>query len=113
MEGDYLNSPLFTDKEKAVIRWAEAFTRNTARHDDAAFQELKRHFSEREIMELSLASGLFNLYNRLQESFHTDLDEPEHVHKVGVPRITKRRLLDYIRRALADEEAPQPEQRQA
>lgn len=66
---------------------------------------MKRHFSDREIIEISLASGLFNLYNRLQESFHTDLDDPASVHNVGVPRITKRRLLEYVKTALEQERA--------
>ena len=36
LDGDaYKTSPLFTDKEKAVIAWAEAMTRNTAQQDKA------------------------------------------------------------------------------
>lgn len=65
---------MFNDREKAVIRWAAALTRNTAAADDAAFEGLKACFSEREIVELTLFTCLFNAWNRLQDGFHNPVE---------------------------------------
>ncbi len=70
----YENSPLFTDREKAAIRWAEALTQFEAKHDDAAFARLKEHFSDAEIVELTLASGIFNFFNRFTDPMHIPLE---------------------------------------
>lgn len=73
----YKESALFTDKEKAVIAWAESMTRNTAQRDKAAWDALKRHCSDTEIVEVSVASAMFNMINRLNDSFWTELEPPE------------------------------------
>jgi alkylhydroperoxidase family enzyme len=73
----YKESPLFTAKEKAVVAWAEAMTRNTARRDKALWDELKRHCTDVEIVEVSVASAMFNMINRLNDSFWTDLEPLE------------------------------------
>jgi alkylhydroperoxidase family enzyme len=78
LQGDYQSSPLFDDREKVAIRWAEAMTINTAKYDDAVWDDLRRHFDDREIVEISLASGLFNMINRLNDSFRTELEPEEY-----------------------------------
>jgi alkylhydroperoxidase family enzyme len=95
LQDDYRSSKLFDAREKAVLAWAEAMTLNTAKRDDVAWDELKRHFSEAEIVEISLASAMFNMINRLNDSFRTEL-EPEEYNKrqhgaVGVTRSTLER----------------------
>lgn len=96
LQGDYRTSPLFDAREKAVLRWAEAITLNTAKRDDAAWTELRRHFTDTEIVEISMASALFNMINRLNDSFRTELESEEYnlrQHKaVGV---TARALDEY------------------
>jgi alkylhydroperoxidase family enzyme len=93
---DYLASPLFTDKEKAVMAWSEAMTLNTAKHDDGVWNELRKHCNEAEIVEVSMMCGLFNMINRLNDSFRTELESEEYnkrQHKaVGV---TAKALEDY------------------
>lgn len=89
---DYRSSPLFDAREKAVLAWAEAMTLNTAKRDNAVWDELRRHFSDAEIVEISLVTGLFNMINRLNDSFRTEL-EPAEVNQrqhgaVGVTRAT-------------------------
>ena len=74
---DYLDSPVLDAKQKAAIRWAEAVTAMTARDDEAAFQAMKQHFSEREIVELTVFCGMWNYSNRLCEALHVDLERPE------------------------------------
>ena len=56
---DYLASPHLDERQKAAVRWADAVTQMTARDDDDAFAEMKRHF------------------NRLCEALHVDLEHPD------------------------------------
>lgn len=74
---DYMASPLFDDRQKAAIRWADVVTNMVARDDDAAFQAMKRHFSEKQIVELTVFCGMWNYSNRLTEALHLDLEHPE------------------------------------
>jgi alkylhydroperoxidase family enzyme len=74
---DYMSSPALDAREKAAIRWAEAVTNMTARDDEAAFQAMKQHFSEKQIVELTVFCGMWNYSNRLCEALHVDLERPE------------------------------------
>jgi alkylhydroperoxidase family enzyme len=74
---DYMASPALDDRQKAAIRWAEAVTNMTARDDEAAFQALKKHFGEKQIVELTVFCGMWNYSNRLCEALHVDLERPE------------------------------------
>ena len=74
---DYMASPLFDARQKAAIRWAEVVTKMTARDDEAAFAAMKTHFSEQQIVELTVFCGMWNYSNRLCEALHVDLERPE------------------------------------
>ncbi len=74
---DYMASPALDARQKAAIRWAEAVTNLTARDDDAAFQAMRQHFSEKEIVELTVFCGMWNYSNRLCEALHVDLERPD------------------------------------
>ena len=74
---DYMASAALDERQKAAIRWAEAVTNMTARDDEAAFAAMKRHFSEREIVELTVFCGMWNYSNRLCEALHVDLERPD------------------------------------
>ena len=73
----YMESPLFDDRQKAALRWADAVTSMTARNDDEAFAAMKRHFTEKQIVELTVFCGMWNYSNRLCEALHIDLEQPE------------------------------------
>lgn len=96
LRGDYRASPLFNDREKAVIAWSEAMTLNTAKRDDKVWDALRHEFNDAEIVEISLACAMFNMINRLNDSFRTELESAEYNQRqrsaVGV---TRRTLEDY------------------
>ena len=96
LAGGYRASGMFDAREQAAIAWAEAMTLNTAKHDDAVWNELRRNFSDAEIVEISLAAGMFNMINRLNDSFRTELESEEYNRRqhraVGVTRTA---LEDY------------------
>jgi alkylhydroperoxidase family enzyme len=74
---DYMASPHLDARQKAAVRWADVVTRMTARDDEAAFAEMKKHFSERQIVELTVFCGMWNYSNRLCEALHVDLERPD------------------------------------
>ncbi len=74
---DYITSPLFDDRQKAAIRWAEVVTNMVARDDDAAYAAMKKHFSEKQIVELTVFCCMWNYSNRLCEALHVDLERPD------------------------------------
>ena len=74
---DYMNSPDLSEQQKAAVRWAEAVTKMTARDDEAAFAAMKKHFSEKQIVELTVFCGMWNYSNRLCEALHVDLERPD------------------------------------
>jgi AhpD family alkylhydroperoxidase len=61
---------LFSERERAALAWAETVTRvaDTNVPDDA-FQAARAVFAEKELVDLTIAIGLMNLYNRMAISF--------------------------------------------
>ena len=82
-DDSYKTSPAFSERERAAIAWSEAMTKNTAARDEKVWQEMKRLFSEAEIVEISLNCGMFNMINRLNDSFWTELESLEYNKKQG------------------------------
>lgn len=81
MGDNYKTSPLFDEREKAAIAWSEAMTNNTAQRDNDVWAEMKKNFSEAEIVEISMACAMFNMINRLNDSFRTDLETEDYNRK--------------------------------
>jgi len=77
-EDSYRDNPLFNEKEKATLWWAEEMTNNTAKSNVAVWKEMKRLFSDAEIVEISLNISMFAMINRLNDSFHTELESEEY-----------------------------------
>ena len=76
--GDYRASTLLDAKDKAVLAWSEAMTLNTAKSDDKVWDELRGLFNDAEIVEISMACAMFNMINRLNDSFRTELEPEEY-----------------------------------
>ena len=74
---DYMSSDDLDERQKAAIRWAEAVTLMRARDDDDAFATMRTHFSEKQIVELTVFCGMWNYSNRLCEALHVDLERPD------------------------------------
>jgi AhpD family alkylhydroperoxidase len=61
---------IFSDRECAALAWAETLTRLADRSvPDAAYDAVRRHFSEAEVIFLSVAIGAINAWNRLGAAF--------------------------------------------
>ncbi len=59
-------SILFNEAERAAFAWAEALTHVSITHaPDAVFEELKKHYSEQQIVDLTLIISMMNMWNRI------------------------------------------------
>ena len=67
------NSPLFSDTDKLVIRYAEVLTR-TCKVSGDLYRELEGRFTREEVIELCFLVGLAALVNRVHATFATDVD---------------------------------------
>lgn len=59
-------TPFYTDKERAALEWIESLTLISQTHaPDEAFEAVKKHFTDKEIVDLSILAAVINLWNRL------------------------------------------------
>jgi AhpD family alkylhydroperoxidase len=59
-------SPLYSPRERAALAWTDALTliAETQAPDDA-YEEVRQHFEEKELVDLTTLIGMINLWNRL------------------------------------------------
>ncbi len=63
----------FSASERAALAWAEAVTLlGKDLVPDAVFEEARRHFEERELVELTIATVTINAWNRLAIAFRME-----------------------------------------
>ncbi len=66
-------TPFFSDRERAALAWTEAVTLiSVDQVPDEVYEEARRHFSEKEIADLTFAIIAINSWNRLAISFRTE-----------------------------------------
>lgn len=67
-------SPHLTEPQRCAVQWAAAVTEMSAKDDDALFARMKQHFSDRQIVELTVLVGMWNYSNRLTQALHIELE---------------------------------------
>jgi len=72
---DFESSELYTDAERAALRFARDASVVPNEVTPGHFQELRRHWDEGEIVEILAVIGLFGFLNRWNDSMATDLEE--------------------------------------
>lgn len=60
-------TPFFSDRERAALAWAEAVT--ACQVPDTIYTRVKEHFSEEELVDLTLAVTTINTWNRFNIAF--------------------------------------------
>lgn len=68
---------VLSERQRALLRWADAVTWNTAAEDEEAFAGMQRHYSDAEIAELTLMASWFSGWNRFTRSLHIQLEPSE------------------------------------
>ncbi len=73
---DWQKSSFFSARERVALAYADAMTRDVA-VPDSVFDELRPHFSERQIVELTALIGIYNMHTRVFMALGID-PEPHH-----------------------------------
>jgi AhpD family alkylhydroperoxidase len=77
--------PYYSDRERAALAWTEAVTLITNGHvPDEVYEEVRPHFSEKELCDLTFAAATINAWNRLAISARTEPGtyQPSKAHEV-------------------------------
>jgi len=65
-------APFYSDRERAALGWTEAVTLvASSQVPDEVYEEARRHFSEKELVDLTMAIVAINGWNRLSIAFRT------------------------------------------
>jgi alkylhydroperoxidase family enzyme len=70
---DWRPSTLFSEKQRALLAYVDAITREIE-VPEAVFQELKKHFTERQTVELTMLIGAYNMLTRFLQALKVDAE---------------------------------------
>ena len=70
-------APFYSERERAALSWAEAV--NKCDVPNEVYEDVRKHFSEEEIIDLTMAVNTINCWNRINISFKT----PAGTYQVG------------------------------
>jgi AhpD family alkylhydroperoxidase len=75
-------TPFFTPRERAALAWTEAVTQiGHGGVSDELYREAREHFSEAELVGLTMAVIAINGWNRLAIAFAADVGSYQPAHK--------------------------------
>lgn len=65
-------TPFFSERERAMLEWAESLTLISENHvPDEIYERVRKHFTEDELVNLTMAVVAINGWNRLAISFRS------------------------------------------
>jgi alkylhydroperoxidase family enzyme len=70
---DWRASHLFSERERAMLSYVDAMLQGPEL-PDSAFNELRRHFSEQEVVEITVLAGVYLMHNRVFTALKVDLE---------------------------------------
>lgn len=71
-------APFFTPRERAALSWTEALTLiSETQASDDVYEDVRAHFSEEELLDLTFAIVTINGWNRLAIGFRTPIKQRE------------------------------------
>lgn len=71
---EYETNPLFNDAERAALRVAQAAASVPNAVTDADFEDLKKHYNDRQIVEIVGQISVFGFLNRWNDTMATELE---------------------------------------
>lgn len=77
---EFETSPLFSAAERAAMRFARGAAQVPSGVSDEEFADLKRHFTEQQILEITAVVGLFGFLNRWNAALATPLETEPLAH---------------------------------
>lgn len=80
--------PALTDVDRLVIEYATLVTQQAGRIPERVFRQLRDHFDDSQIVELTLRAALAGFYNRFNDALQIDDGEAESLAVAAVPGST-------------------------
>jgi AhpD family alkylhydroperoxidase len=69
-------APFYSERERAALEWTETLTLLAERGvPDEVFERVRKHFTEEEVVNLTMAIVAINGWNRLEVGFKGDVGE--------------------------------------
>lgn len=85
-------TPFYSERERAALDWAETVTKiSEDQVPDEVYEQVKEHFTEKELVDLTLAVIAINAWNRLAISFRTPPGSYQPDHPVANKAILSKR----------------------
>ena len=73
---DWSSSPLFDARQRAVLAYTDSMTREIQVPEDV-FDDLRPHFTEQQIVELTVLIGTYNMHTRVLQALEIDLESAD------------------------------------
>jgi len=71
--GLWHEAPFYSDRERAALAWTEAVTLVSVNHvPDDAYELARKHFTDKELVDLTVAIVAINAWNRFAIAFRTE-----------------------------------------
>jgi alkylhydroperoxidase family enzyme len=70
---DHANSDEYSDAERVAIEYAERFALDHLTLDEAFFERLRGHFSDEDVLDLTICIGSFIAFGRLTQVLQLDV----------------------------------------
>lgn len=78
-------APFFTERERAALLWTEQITQISQEHvPDDVYEQVRQHFTNEELVNLTLAVVAINGWNRLAIAFRAVPGEYQPLHTARV-----------------------------
>lgn len=74
---DWHASGLFTGQHRALLAYVDAMTRDID-VEDTTFHRLRGHYSERQVVELTIVIGAYNMHTRVLKALRIDPEPAGH-----------------------------------
>jgi alkylhydroperoxidase family enzyme len=68
---DWKSSDLYSDKQRALLAYVDAMTREID-VPDTVFADVRKHFSERQTVEMTMLIGAYNMLTRFLKALNVD-----------------------------------------
>ena len=94
-------SPIFDEKERAILAWTDALILQGGRASDELFEVLHSHLSDEDILELTYHVMGYNLHAVCCKALRLEYDDvPERIREVPVPAAGE--VADWAGKAWSD-----------
>lgn len=82
---DYAAHPEFDEVDKLVVEYSMAVTNSPQRIRENVFERLRKHFTEAQIVELTLRIALCGFFNRFNDALQVDSEVGAAAEVAGAP----------------------------